>query len=322
MIEVKEITKRFGMVTAVDRVSFEIAKGEVVGFLGPNGAGKTTTMRVLTCFLPADEGVARVAGHDVFEESMEVRSRIGYLPENAPLYLDMEVDTFLDYVAHIRGITGADKERALQRIVEICGLGEVYKKQIGELSRGYKQRVGLAQAMIHDPEILILDEPTSGLDPNQIREIRSLIRKLGREKTVILSTHILPEVEATCGRAIIISRGKIVADGSLEQITRKGGGNLHVALIRGDQEKIESGLKTIGDVVSFRSMGKEDGLLRYEVQGREGVHLGEQIFRMAADHGLSLAELRREGSTLESVFAQLTQGEGIKVKDDEPEESD
>lgn len=308
MIEVEGISKNFGVVKAVDKVSFSIAKGEVVGFLGPNGAGKTTTMRILTCYLPADEGEARVAGYDVLEDSMEVRSRIGYLPENAPLYPDMIVDEFLNYVASIRGIASDKKSKAISRMVEVCGMGDVLKKQIGELSKGYRQRVGLAQAIIHDPEILILDEPTSGLDPNQIREIRSLIKELGREKTVILSTHILPEVEATCSRVIIIDRGKIVIDGSIEEVTRKSrGANIHVVLVRGDKAKIESGLKTLGDVESFEAAGQEDGLHRYEILARGGVHLGEQIFRMAADEGLSLAELRLEKTTLETAFADLTQ---------------
>ena len=307
MIEVKGITKRFGPTTAVDDITFSIAKGEVVGFLGPNGAGKTTTMRILTCFLPADVGEAKVAGFDVLEQSMEVRSRIGYLPESAPLYLDMQVNEFLDYVGSIRGLKGADKTAAIDRMIEVCGLSGVMVKQIGELSKGYRQRVGLAQAMIHNPEILVLDEPTSGLDPNQIREIRDLIRTLGKEKTVILSTHILPEVEATCSRVVIINRGKIVADGSIEEISLLGGGgNLHVILARGDRGRIESGLKTLTDVAGFKAAGQEDGVWRFEIQGRPSVHLGEQLFRLAADSGFSLAELRREKTTLESIFADLT----------------
>ena len=322
MIQVEGIVKRFGMVTAVDKVSFSIAKGEVVGFLGPNGAGKTTTMRILTCFLPADEGQAKVAGFDVFEQSLDVRNHIGYLPENAPLYLDMAVDDFLNYVATIRGIKGPDRTKALARISDVCGLSSVMKKQVGELSKGFKQRVGLAQAMIHNPEILILDEPTSGLDPNQIREIRGLIKMLGEEKTVILSTHILSEVEATCGRVIIIDRGKIAADGSMEAIIKRARGqNLHVILVRGEPAKIEAGLKTIADVVSSRLVEKENGLLKYEILAREGVHLGEQIFRMAADHGLSLAELRREKTSLETVFRDLTQAADSGAEAEEEEES-
>jgi ABC-2 type transport system ATP-binding protein len=315
MIEVKGISKRFGPTLAVDDLSFSIAKGEVVGFLGPNGAGKTTTMRILTCFLPADAGEVKVAGFDVIEESMEVRSRIGYLPENAPLYLDMQVNEFLDYVSSIRGLKGAERTQATDRMIELCGLSDVLLKQIGELSKGFRQRVGLAQAMIHNPEILILDEPTSGLDPNQIREIRDLILTLGKEKTVILSTHILPEVEATCSRVIIIDRGKIVADGAIETIARRSlGGNPHIIRVRGPQDKIESGLKTLADVTSFRAAGQEDGLWRYEIQGRTGVHLGEQLFRLAADQGLSLAEIRRDKTTLESIFTELTQGAAGKAR--------
>jgi len=318
MIEVESITKRFGPVTAVDDVSFEISRGEVVGFLGPNGAGKTTTMRILTCFMPADSGTARIMGHDVFEDSLAVRESIGYLPENAPLYLDMRVDSFLEYVSSVRGIPTEERGKKIARMVEVCGLGDVLMKQIGELSKGYRQRVGLAQAMVHDPDILILDEPTSGLDPNQIREIRGLIKELGRQKTVILSTHILPEVEATCGRVVIISRGKIVEDASVESIAkRSSGGNVHVALIRGDKDKIETGLKSIPDVSGFRETGKEDGLTRYEISGREGVHLGESIFRMAADQGLSLAELKREGTSLESVFQNLTTDVSDKAEEEE-----
>jgi len=221
MIEVSEVSKSYGNLQAVSEISFEIERGEVVGFIGPNGAGKSTTMRILTCYIPADSGDARVAGFDVLDESMEVRSRLGYLPEDAPLYLDMRVDAFLDYVASIRVLKGEGKKSAVSRVVDICGLDKVYRRQISELSKGYRQRVGLAQALIHDPDLLILDEPTSGLDPLQIREIRSLIKELGKEKTVILSTHILPEVEASCNRIILIHKGRILADDSMEEVVRK-----------------------------------------------------------------------------------------------------
>jgi ABC-2 type transport system ATP-binding protein len=218
MIEVQGLSKEFGVVKAVDGISFKIAKGEVVGFVGPNGAGKTTTMRILTCFLPADEGEVKIGGHDVIDDSLAVRAMIGYLPENAPLYLDMSVEGFLDFIAAVRGIAPAERSAAGARMIATCGLTGVVKKQIGELSKGFRQRVGLAQAMIHDPEILILDEPTVGLDPNQIREIRKLIKKLGQNKTIILSTHILSEVEAACNRVIVIHQGKIVADGSVSLV--------------------------------------------------------------------------------------------------------
>jgi ABC-2 type transport system ATP-binding protein len=314
MIEVQGISKSYGSVKAVDNLSFTIKEGEIVGFLGPNGAGKTTTMRILTCYHPADEGEAKIAGFDVFEESLAVREKIGYLPENAPLYPDMRVDSFLDYVGSIRGMKGEAKAAAIGRMAGACGLTGVMMKQIGELSKGYRQRVGLAQAMIHDPDILILDEPTSGLDPNQIVEIRSLIKKLGEKKTVILSTHILSEVENTCNRVIVINKGKIVEDGSIEAVTRRTHrGNLHVILVRGEKGKIEDGLKSLSDVVSFEKKDEEGGLLRYEIAVREGVHLGEQLFRMAADRGLSLAEIRREKAALESAFAALTIGAGEKA---------
>jgi ABC-2 type transport system ATP-binding protein len=200
-----------------------VPKGEVVGFLGPNGAGKTTTMRILTCYLPADAGVARIAGYDTFEHAVEVRRRIGYLPESAPLYLDMGVVEYLQFVAGMRNIAPADQAPRIRRMIELCGLGPMLQKDIGQLSKGYRQRVGLAATLIHDPDVLVLDEPTSGLDPSQIIEIRELIRQIGREKTVILSTHILPEVEAICQRVILIGRGQKVLDQPLAELT--GGGS-------------------------------------------------------------------------------------------------
>jgi ABC-2 type transport system ATP-binding protein len=306
MIEVDRISKSFGIVTAVDDISFSIAKGEVVGFVGPNGAGKTTTMRILTGYLPADLGEAKIAGHEVFEESMEARKHVGYLPENAPLYADMRIDEFLDYAASVRGIRGRDKSEAISRIIEVSGVGGVMKMQVGELSKGYKQRVGLAQAMIHDPEILILDEPTSGLDPIQIRNFRELMKKLGREKTIILSTHILSEVEAMCERIILINRSRVLADGKLEEL-KKGNKyfNAHSVLIRGDRDKIEVGLKSLDDIVSFAEKGQEGGLWRYELMARSGADPGEQLFRMAADSQLTLAEQSKISVTLEMVFAEL-----------------
>jgi len=304
MIEVEKITKRFGAVTAIDGVSFSIEKGEVVGFLGPNGAGKTTTMRVLTCYIPADQGEATVAGFDVLDDSMEVRKRIGYLPENAPLYSDMRVDTFLDYVASIRGLSGSDKTETFSRIIDSCGLAEALKKPIGTLSKGYRQRVGLAQAMV-------------------LREIRGLIKELGKEKTVILSTHILSEVEATCDRVIIINRGKIVADGSVDEISASAGqGPKYMALFRGDKEKIETGLKTIGDIEGFAELGKDDGGARYEITPREGARPGGEIFRMAADGGLTIAELTLEKPSLESAFFELTVGRLAASRAEEEEEDD
>jgi ABC-2 type transport system ATP-binding protein len=309
MIEVSGLSKQFGVVKAVDAISFKIAKGEVVGFVGPNGAGKTTTMRILTCFLPADEGEVKVGGHDVIDESMAVRSMIGYLPESAPLYLDMTVDGFLKYIAEVRGIAPADRPNATAKMIETCGLSGVLKKTIGELSKGYRQRVGLAQAMIHDPEILILDEPTVGLDPNQIREIRKLIKKLGQDKTIILSTHILSEVEAACNRVIVINRGKIVADGAVAEVAGSTQDcDVYLILARGEQAAIEGALKTVTDLDSFAFDGRDNGHCRFTASVRRGAQVGEQLSRALADAHLGLAELTREQPSLEAAFVQLTRG--------------
>jgi len=309
MIEVSGLTKRFGHITAVDNISFKVAKGEVVGFLGPNGAGKSTTMRVLTCYLPADEGRCTVAGFDVLTESVEVRKRIGYLPENTPLYSEMSVEGFLRYIAEVRGIKGEDQKRKIDQMIQVCGIEPVVKMDISELSRGFRQRVGLAQAMIHDPEILIMDEPTSGLDPNQIIEIRELIKKLGKEKTVIISTHILSEAEATCSRMIIIDKGKLIADGSLEDVARlASGANVHRIKARGDKNVIERELGSLPGAAGFKLVGEEFGLLSYEIYGEPNRELCEEIFRTAVKSGFSLAELFHERRTLEDIFIQLTRG--------------
>ena len=222
MIEVNGLRKAYGDFVAVNDISFKVEPGEIVGFLGPNGAGKTTTMRILTCFMPASRGTARVAGFDVAKESMDVKKSIGYLPENPPLYLDMSVKEYLNFVARIKGVSGKGVNKAVERVIEICGLGEMRGRLIGKLSKGYRQRTGLAQALIHDPPVLILDEPTIGLDPRQISEIRSVIKGLAGDHTVILSTHILPEVTLTCQRVIIINRGEIVVDDTVEDLTREG----------------------------------------------------------------------------------------------------
>ena len=221
MIKVEGLTKRYPRTVAVDDISFEVEKGQIVGFLGPNGAGKTTTMRVLTCFLPPSAGKASVAGFDVLEQPMEVKKRIGYLPETPPLYPEMEVIEYLTFVGQIKGITGADIQRRASEVIERCALGDVRTKLIGKLSKGYRQRVGLAQAIIHNPDVLILDEPTSGLDPKQIIEIRELLKALAGDHTIILSTHILSEVEHSCERVIIISQGKLVAQDSVANLTNR-----------------------------------------------------------------------------------------------------
>jgi len=310
MIEVEGLTKKFGNITAVDNISFKVEKGEVVGFLGPNGAGKTTTMRILTCFLPADSGKCRIAGYDIVNQSVEVRKALGYLPENTPLYQDMSVEGFLKYVAEIRGFKGAEQKNRIEKMIDICGLENVVKMDISELSKGYRQRVGLAQAMIHDPQILILDEPTSGLDPNQIIEIRSLIKNIGKEKTIILSTHILSEAEATCGRVIIIDRGKLIADGSLDKVRALSAGeNIHRIKIRGDRAEIENQLKSLPGAKEFKLTAEEKGLFSYEIYAEQDMDLGEEIFRTAVRNNFVLSELYRERRTLEDVFTKLTRGE-------------
>ena len=311
MIQVSNLTKRFGPTVAVRDVSFNVQRGEVVGFLGPNGAGKTTTMRVLTCYLPADEGTATIAGFDVGTHPLEVRSRIGYLPESAPLYTEMGVIDYLNFIGEVRGL---DRQRCQQRIqdmIGVCGLEEVVKKDINELSRGYRQRVGLAQTLIHDPDVLILDEPTSGLDPNQIIEIRQLIREIGREKTVILSTHILPEVTATCSRVIIINKGGLVADASPQELAERSRGRERVYLtVRGPQAEVEAKLAALSAVRSVRAVGNPTpGRVRYEITSADGVDPTEQLFQVAADNRWPLSELYREASSLEQVFIQLTQSE-------------
>jgi len=307
MIQVDNVTKSYGATRALKGVSFTINKGEIVGFLGPNGAGKTTMMKILTCYMPADNGSVDVAGFDVFENSLEVRKRIGYLPESAPLYNDMPVIDFLKFVGGMRGIHGARLHDRIRELVRMTGLEGAVTKCIGELSKGYRQRVGLAQALIHEPDILVLDEPTSGLDPNQIKEIRELIRKIGREKTVILSTHILPEVNATCDRAIIISDGRVVASGTPNELmARSGGGSSVITSIRGPEADVEKRLSALQGVNSVRIIGRDEGAVRYELHGGKTNELAEKIFDTVVANKWSLTELRQESATLEQVFAELT----------------
>ncbi|MCK4546328.1 MAG: ATP-binding cassette domain-containing protein [Candidatus Eisenbacteria sp.] len=311
MIEVRNLWKSFGETVAVQDVSFDVRKGEVLGFLGPNAAGKTTTMRILTCYLSADRGEARVGGYDVFEESLEVRRRVGYLPESAPLYMDQGVVECLEFVSELRGIPGRERASRIRRMVEVCGLGDVMHKTIGQLSRGFRQRVGLALSLVHDPDILVLDEPTSGLDPNQIVEIRDLIRRIGREKTVILSTHILPEVQVTCDRVIIIDRGKLVASGTPEELaSRQGGGtSIHVE-IQGPQEEVESALRGLAGVtsVSWKAAKRADRHC-YVLKASDGETLTEEVFRLAVRRNWVLSKLSAEKASLEEVFSALTSRE-------------
>ena len=307
MIEVKNLTKRYGPTVAVDNVSFSAKAGEVLGFLGPNGAGKTTTMRVLTCYLSADEGNVTVDGYDVFDESVEVRKRIGYLPESAPLYTDMGVIDYLKFIAQVRDIPKSQRQQRTKEVIDICGLESVIQKDVGELSKGYRQRLGLAQSLIHDPPILILDEPTSGLDPSQIIEIRNLIKEVGKEKIIIFSTHILPEVSATCSRILIINDGKIVANGSPESLAdRAKGGEVVDITIRGPAEEIESKLRDLNFVNEFNRVDTADGLFNYQVTSDKGKNAAEELFQFVVQNGWSLTQLRQESVSLEDVFLELT----------------
>jgi ABC-2 type transport system ATP-binding protein len=307
MIEVHDLTKTFGDVRAVDGVSFRVDSGQILGFLGPNGAGKTTTMRVITCFLPPTSGQVHVDGLDVTEHSLAVRAKIGYLPESAPLYLDMNVVDYLKFIAEVRRVPGGEIRQKVRHAVDVCGLGSELQKTLGQLSSGFRQRVGLAQAILHDPEILVLDEPTRGLDPNQIIEIRNLIRELGRQKTVIFSTHILQEVEALCDRVLIIDKGKIVFDGSKEDLSQSASGRelIHVEL-RADGD-VRDDLQNLDQVEAVHVLGGDGGAcMRLRIEAAKGSDVREDIFRVAVERGWTLLELRRETRSFEDVFRELT----------------
>ncbi len=314
MIQVDNLTKNYGTNCAVDRVSFNVHKGEVLGFLGPNGAGKSTTMKILTCFLAPTQGSVKVAGFDVFDESLQVRQRVGYLPEDTPLYKDMSVLEHLDFAANMHGMKGARVQSRIKEIGGRCGLAEVAGKLVGELSRGYRQRVGLAQAMLHDPDILILDEPTSGLDPNQIAEIRALIKEVGKEKTVILSTHILPEVQATCSRMLIISGGKLVADGTPDELRAREKATRYRLVIDSATaaDAAKEKLGALAGVVGCQKVAGEDGSHTFAIDGEAKTDLRKSLFRLAVDNKWTLVELTRQAASLEDVFRNLTTGEESK----------
>ena len=305
-IEIENLSKRYGPQRAVDNISFTVRTGEILGFLGPNGAGKSTTMKMITGYLPVGEGTIRIGGRTLAEAGDEVKRHIGYLPENNPLYLDMPV---IDYLAFCAALQGVGQERIDERVremVRVCGLNNEKHKKIGELSKGYRQRVGLAQAMIHDPEILILDEPTTGLDPNQIVEIRKLIRDIGKEKTVILSTHILPEVEATCDRILIINKGKIVADGTSETLRKQAAGQetVNVRIEDGHASDILAAITALPEVESAEIA---DAVMnRFEVQTKTGQSSPRAIFRMCVDRGWTLTEMTAPETRLEDVFRNVT----------------
>ena len=305
MIEVNNLCKRYGEVTAVEDVSFRAESGTVLGFLGPNGAGKTTTMRMLTCYLPPTGGTARVAGYDVVEQSLEVRRRIGYLPEQPPLYHDMTVIAYLRFVAKIKGVTSAQMASRLDETMQKTGIEHHRNTVIGTLSKGYRQRVGMAQALIHNPEVLVLDEPTIGLDPKQIIEIRQLIKGLGGSHTVILSTHILPEVSMTCDRIVIIHHGRVAGEGTPQGlIAQLKEGDALRAAVPGPREQVEQLLRSIDGVLQVQAEPGLDGVYRVGVvPGRE---VGDELARRVVNAGLSLRELRPLDMSLEDIFLRLT----------------
>ena len=308
MIKVDGLTKDYGVHRAVDNISFEVRAGEVLGFLGPNGAGKTTTMKILTCFMAPTTGSAQVAGFDVTDQSLEVRQRIGYLPEDTPLYKDMMVHEYLNFVAKLRGLPKDSRGGKIRDIAGICGIRTHLGRTIGELSKGYRQRVGLAQAMIHDPPILVLDEPTSGLDPNQIVEIRSLIKEIGKQKTVILSTHILPEVQATCSRVVIISGGKLVADGTPEALAARERGNRYQVVVEAatPAESVQAKLASLSGVSRCERQPGSNGAYEFVIDAGGAEDLRKPLFRTAVDNGWVLLELSRKSASLEDIFRKLT----------------
>lgn len=299
-VKVQNLTKIYGSQKALNDISFEAKKGQVLGFLGPNGAGKTTTMKIISCFIPQTKGFAEVCGIDVAEDPMEVRKKIGYLPEHNPLYLEMYVKEYLNFVAKIHKVSAA-KQR-ISDMIEMTGLGREQSKKISALSKGYRQRVGLAQAMLHDPEVLILDEPTSGLDPNQLVEIRSLIKQLGKEKTVIFSTHIMQEVQAICDRVVIINQGNLVADDPIERLQEKARGEVSVSVQFLEKTSAED-LKKIKGVKAVRK-GKHPE--SWVLVSDDSNDMRSDIFKFAIDKKLTLIELHKEVSSVEDVFQRLT----------------
>ncbi|HEY3499649.1 MAG TPA: ATP-binding cassette domain-containing protein [Polyangiaceae bacterium] len=319
MIQATGLSKRFGSVRALDKVNFEVRRGEVVGFLGPNGAGKSTTMRILTCYIAPNSGAAKVNGHDVFEKPLAVRQSLGYLPQRAPLYTDMNVWEYLKFAAEIRGLDDATFRKRLKKVVEVCGLAQSLGKDIGTLSHGYRQRVGLGQALIHDPQILILDEPTSDLDPNEKAEVLRYIKEIGKDRTILLSTHNLAEVEEACARAIIVSKGRVVADGALDSIRGQTGRVRYVVTV--DEKNAEAGRKApsvtelqaalsgLSGAKGARELPTDETAHKIEVIGPQNSDLRAEIFRLMVQKGWTLLELRRDAQSLDAVFRDLTRGD-------------
>lgn len=346
MIEANALTKRYGSLRALDKVSFEVHRGEVVGFLGPNGAGKSTTMRILTCFISASAGTAKVHGFDVFDDPLEVRKRVGYLPQRAPLYGDMNVWEYLSFVADMRGLEPSTFKRRMRGIVEVCGLAQVLGKDIRDLSHGYRQRVGLGQALVHDPPILVLDEPTADLDPNEKAEVIRYIKEIGKDRTILLSTHNLSEVETACARAIIVSKGRVVADGPLDEIRAKSDKVRYVVMVHEQRvlegvegyrssgkkapsaQEVQAALAGLPKVSAVSELPTDDKAHRFQFSAPLSVDLRPELFQLMVQKGWLLLELRRDAQTLEDVFKVLTKGDERRdrgrplVEDDEDEDDD
>jgi ABC-2 type transport system ATP-binding protein len=308
MIHVENLTKYYNEVCAVDNISFDIRSKEILGLLGPNGAGKTTSLRMLTGFLTPTSGSIKVKGFDIREDSLKIRKFMGYLPESAPLYREMLVYDYLDFVAGIRELSGERNRLQIKHLAEICDITSVMHKPIGELSKGFKQRVGLAHAMMNDPEILVLDEPTSGLDPNQIVEIREIIKQIGKEKTVILSTHILSEAEATCDRVVIINNGKIVADGETETLKQSAGTEktICITLENADAESVQKEFKTVDNVRSIKVAEQSPGFLDVKIMLPSSIDIRSQIYQKIKQKDWGLLEFYQETRSLEKIFRELT----------------
>ena len=311
-IDVSHLSKRYDTATALADISFDVQPGEIMGFLGPNGAGKTTTMRILTGMLSATEGAVRIDGLNVAEHPLEVRRRLGYLPEHVALYPELRVQEYLAYRASIKGVARKERRARINQSLERCALGDVQRKLIGRLSKGYRQRVALADCLIGQPKILILDEPTVGLDPHQIRQTRALITELGRTTTILLSTHILPEVEMLCHRVTIINKGRIVAVDTPSRLReRLRGANIVRAELRGPTLSIETALKKLSNVVRVTQAGQSDGIAIFDIETKEGADIRELIFRLAVDKNWPLLELSKSQASLEDVFIHLTTREDL-----------
>ena len=308
MIKAEKLTMHYGPVVALKDVSFEVKRGEIVGLLGPNGAGKSTAMKILTTYLYPTHGTAKVGGIDVLEQPLEVRKIIGYLPEVLPLYMDMEVRDYLDFVGRARGLSGAKLKERTDVVLEECGLRAMYRRLIRELSKGYKQRTGLAQALIHDPDIIVLDEPTSGLDPHQIVEVRQLVRKLAESKTVILSTHILQEVEATADRIVIINQGRIVGEGTIDELRHRALESERTSVsVAGSRAEIERLLSGLAGAQQVEFVGEDDGCVSFLVMSKQGVPVWQEINKLARDKNWTMRELCAKPLSLEETFLTLTE---------------